>query len=251
MSAEDQPQRPRNRACPRWIPRRPLRPTRCGGCSAHTAALRGNARGARGFCRCSGRQPRPRKIVAAVLLFVPEGHRRKLAGGKPAPAGAAPGGNPTSHAPAGHRRRFLARSFRSGSISTCWRGQIESPVRDQQPRLFLRCPAGAPNYSRRVPGAASADADLPPANLLRCPSGTATARRRFETGTRRCGSSVPNSVGCAFAARCSSFLCGRLLAFDRTVKAHEKVALPTSRAGLRAGGSNASGGVVSQRHAAG
>ena len=32
-----------------------------------------------------------RRNVADAWIFVPEGHRRKLAGGKPAPAGAAPG----------------------------------------------------------------------------------------------------------------------------------------------------------------
>ena len=40
VSAEDQPQRPRILAGTRWNPSRPLRPTCCGWCSAHTAALR-------------------------------------------------------------------------------------------------------------------------------------------------------------------------------------------------------------------
>ena len=110
VSAADQPQRPRNRACPRWIPRRPLRPTRCGWCSAHTAALRGNARGARGFCRCSGRQPTPRKIVAAVLFFVPEGPRRKLAGGKRAQRARPPVGPPNGPCPS----RGIEEGFRRG-----------------------------------------------------------------------------------------------------------------------------------------
>ena len=40
VSAEDQPQRPRIPASTRWNQRRPLGPTGCGWCSAHTAALR-------------------------------------------------------------------------------------------------------------------------------------------------------------------------------------------------------------------
>ena len=39
---------------------------------------------------------------------------------------------------------------------------------------FLRCPVGAQSQTARSPGAASAEADLPPANLLRRPSGTRT-----------------------------------------------------------------------------
>ena len=40
VSAEDQPQRHRNLAGTRWNPRRSMRATCCGWCSAHTAALR-------------------------------------------------------------------------------------------------------------------------------------------------------------------------------------------------------------------
>ena len=50
------------------------------------------------------------------------------------------------------------------------------------PGPFLRCPAGARSHSARFPGAASAGADLPPANLLRCPSGTGTGRPRTDKG---------------------------------------------------------------------
>ena len=43
MSAEDQPQQPRILGGTRWNQRRPQRPTRCGWCSAHPAALRGKS----------------------------------------------------------------------------------------------------------------------------------------------------------------------------------------------------------------
>ena len=47
---------------------------------------------------------------------------------------------------------------------------------------FLRCPAGARSHMARFPGAASAGADLPPANLLRRPSGTGTGSARAQCG---------------------------------------------------------------------
>ena len=50
-----------------------------------------NSYAARGFFRCAGSHQSPPRIAAAAWLLVPEGRRRKLAGGKPAPAGAAPG----------------------------------------------------------------------------------------------------------------------------------------------------------------
>ena len=43
VSAEDQPQRPRILGGTRWNQRRPVRPTCCGWCAAHTAALRENS----------------------------------------------------------------------------------------------------------------------------------------------------------------------------------------------------------------
>ena len=146
MSAEDHPQRPRIPASARWQQGRPVRPTCCGWCSAHTAALRDrSSRRARILQSCSterrsrsqsgarrsrrseprlppqasncpawgtllrpeGRAPNSsrhakifplrwpswehRGIVGGAWLFVPEGRRRKLAGGKLASAGAAPG----------------------------------------------------------------------------------------------------------------------------------------------------------------
>ena len=54
------------------------------------------------------------------------------------------------------------------------------PPAASYPDPFLRCPSGACSHLRWFPGAASAAADLPPANLLRCPSGTENARSRVE-----------------------------------------------------------------------
>ena len=129
-------------------------------------------------------QPSDRlRMVADAWPLVPEGHRRKLAGGKPAPAGAAPGcKRGKGHAPAGHRRSFWHRPRRSVSATTRRLGPVGPPVIGPHPGPFLRCPAGARSHAARFPGAASAGADLPPANLLRRPSGTGTGRPPTDHG---------------------------------------------------------------------
>ena len=80
----------------------------------------------------------------------------------------------TGHAPAGHRRSFWRRPPRTVSATTRRLGPVGPPASDQHSGPFLRYPAGARSDPERFPGAASAGADLPPANLLRCPSGTGT-----------------------------------------------------------------------------
>ncbi len=118
------------------------------------------------------------KIVAEAGHLVPEGRRRRLAGGKPATAGAAPG----CQAEWGMPQRGI------GEGLFVARPALSSPPRalsdrsGRHPASFLRCPAGARNHSARFPGAASAGADLPPANLLRCPSGTGSGRSRTGQG---------------------------------------------------------------------
>ena len=78
----------------------------------------------------------------------------------------------TGHAPAGHRRSFWARPSRSFVATACRLGQVERSAMVRHLGPFLRCPAGAQSPASRLPGAAAAAADLPPANLLRRPSGT-------------------------------------------------------------------------------
>ena len=91
----------------------------------------------------------------------------------------------TGHAPAGHRRNFSHRPRRSVSATALSLGPVEPPAIGLHSWPFLRCPAGAPNHSARFPGAASATADLPPANLLRRPSGTGNGRPRTDQGKPR------------------------------------------------------------------
>ena len=87
----------------------------------------------------------------------------------------------TGHAPAGHRRSLRGRSSRSLSVIARRLGLIESPAIIRRPGPVLRCPAGAWSNSAPFPGAASAGADLPPANLLRRPSGTGTGPTRTDS----------------------------------------------------------------------
>ena len=182
VSAEDQPQRPRIPAGTRWNQRRPTGPTCCGWCSAHTAALREKS------------SQRDDFAVALAISRPPENCRRRLAlrpGGTPQEISRgqarASGRSPrlprrTGHAPAGHRRNIWRRTLRSRSSTTRPLGQVRPPAIGRYPGPFLRCPAGARSHSARFPGAASAGADLPPANLLRRPSGTGTGRPRTDKG---------------------------------------------------------------------
>ena len=133
-----------------------------------------NPRASRGFFRCAGSHQSPRRIAVAASLFVPEGRRRKLAGGKPASAGAAPGCRVQRDLP----QRGIGEAF----WAVCRRGPVGPSAVVRRPGPFLRCPAGARSHSSPLlPGAASA-ADWPPANFLGRPSGTGTGRPRPDHG---------------------------------------------------------------------
>ncbi len=121
--------------------------------------------GERRFCRGPGRpRPSPRSVADAVL-FVPEGPRRRLAGGKPAPAGAAPGWVAETAMPQRGIEEVFSNSFAA-----------EFPQPSSPRTIFFDAPLGHGVTRYRFRGAASAGADLPPANLLRRPSGTGTWR---------------------------------------------------------------------------
>ena len=140
------------------------------------------------------RAPREDFAVALAISRPPEHCRRRLAlrpGGTPPESSRgqarASGRGPrlprrTGHAPAGHRRSFWRRPPCSIAATARRLGQLGPPAIGQHPGQFLRCPAGAGSHSARFPGAASAGADLPPANLLRRPTGTGTGRPRTAKG---------------------------------------------------------------------
>ena len=116
---------------------------------------------------------RPPEKCRRRLGLCPGGTPQEISRGQARASGSSPRWpRRTGHAPAGHRRSFWRRPSRSVSALARRRGQIEPPAIIRNPGPVLRCPAGARRYSRWFPGAASAAADLPPANLLRRPSGT-------------------------------------------------------------------------------
>ncbi len=150
-----------------------------------------NPRGARGFCgvvvQRGGAAPkaeRDRSPVAAGGVArerrnflttsalrtrwgrgrpvpVPEGRRRRLAGGKSVPADAAPGFRAASVcAPTGHRRKWPEAT--SGGENTAGR---------TPPKNFFDAPLGHGPFGGATGGRARW-AGLPPANFLRSPSGT-------------------------------------------------------------------------------
>ena len=156
------------------VPRR--RRGRCGWSSTDTAALLGGrlCRAVLRLCKVpvfredfpAARSPADdQRIVAKASLFVPEGLRRKLAGGKPAQRARPPdcAAEPTMP------QRGIEEVF-GGILPAAFPPALVASGH------FLRCPVGARRHAARYPGAASAGADLPPANLLRRPSGTRTRR---------------------------------------------------------------------------
>ena len=75
---------------------------------------------------------------------VPEGHRRRLAGGKSAPADAAPGYCAAwFRAPAGHRRNVPGCGPIAGGPTCPRRRAMAETLRDGRRQKLLRCPAGA------------------------------------------------------------------------------------------------------------
>ena len=99
-------------------------------------ATRHNPRASRGFYRRARRQQNCRGIAADLWLLVPEGHRRNLAGGKPAPAGAAPG----CHAERAMPQRGIGEVFFGG------RPAAPSPTPVASGRLGRQRMAGIPAH---------------------------------------------------------------------------------------------------------
>ncbi len=149
-----------------------MRRTSCGWCAAHTAALREKSPRPASILPPPCPPADPQIIVTNAPLFVPEGPRRKLAGGKSAQRARPPVAPPNGPCPSGASKKFFEAYPRNISALLVTSGH------------FLRCPAGARIKAAPFPGAASAGADLPPANLLRRPSGTGTGRPRRQR-TRR------------------------------------------------------------------
>ena len=156
------------------------------------------------------RQPSDhRKMAAAAWFFVPEGRRRKLAGGKPAPAGAAPG----YHAECGMPQRGIGEVFGVAHLGASPPPLVASGRSDRRPSPhipghFFDAPPGhggiQHGFRGRRPlartGPRLISSGVP---LGRKPGGH--ARTKGIPGRRNC---LPNSFGCGSATQCSSCLWG-------------------------------------------
>ena len=130
VSAEDQPQRSRIPASTRWNQRCPVRPTGCGWCSAHTAALRERSSRAARILPWPGRPARPAtssslpiplpKIPlpnSAVLPSASVPHRQPNHACLSAPAAGAPGAGRWQFSP------------HHSLVTRCARGPVAHPLR--------------------------------------------------------------------------------------------------------------------------
>ena len=235
MSVEDQPQRPRLLRGTRWNRRRSVRPTCCGWCSAHTAALREkSSRRARILQGCSterrsrnksGARPVPGRSACVGTRAVDYSDDLRagyaLRAGTP---GSGPRGTPEEISrgqvrPSGRRPRKPCRvapcpngaSKKKAQGDECWRNGCGGTP----PKKFLRCPAGAGSVRRRNPGAAPAARACP--RLISCgvPPGRrakpwrlffgrrpATGQRENPRGTRGlCGVVIPRGRAAPQGAR--------------------------------------------------
>ena len=108
--------------------------------------------------RIAGRGP---KNCRHRFVLRPGGTPQEISRGQARSAGAAPGCAAERSMP----QRGIEEVFGVACTAAFPRPAVASGH-------FLRCPVGARSDAARYPGAASAGADLPPANLLRRPSGT-------------------------------------------------------------------------------
>ena len=172
-----------------------------------------NPRAPRGFWRCRAAD-RGMKNCRQRFALRPGGTPQEISRGQARSAGAAPGCAAERAMP----QRGIEEVFGSGVPAALPPPLVASGH-------FLRCPVGAPSQTARFPGAASAEADLPPANLLRRPSGTGPGvPPRGAYGVRRSSEysitpfqfhalrrrPVALRFGCGPAALCSSYLCDPL-----------------------------------------
>ena len=141
-------------------------------------------------------QSRDRRCCAATgeRSLVPEGHQRKLAGGKSAPAEAAPGDVAEMPMPRSgieeifrlpssrrvckwvtYKRR---RGAKSHSLLSNYRNLLSpaTPAPDRRSSRLSPMPLRGMVLAHRQPGAAFAGANLPPANFRRRPSGTGSGK---------------------------------------------------------------------------
>ena len=142
-----------------------------------------------------------RRMVADAWRFVPEGHRRKLAGGKPAAAGAAPG----CHADFGMPQRGIGECF--GAVRPA--APPPSPVASGRsgrrgpagiPGNFFDAPLGHEGTRHGIRGRRPLARPCPRLISSGVPLGREPGGHALTQGNDRCMTCVSNSFGCGSAA---------------------------------------------------
>ena len=188
-----------------------MEPTGCGWCSAHTAVLRKKSSRAASIFPLRCQSSDHRRIVADAVLFVPEGHRRRLAGGKLAPAGAAPG----CHAKRAMPQRGIGEVFGVVRPTASPPPLVASGRSSRQrsasvPGQFFDAPLGHGGTRHGFRGRRPLLRTCPRLISSGVPPGREPGGDAPTKGNHRRGNGVTNSFGCGSAALCSSCLGGLL-----------------------------------------
>ena len=183
-------------------------------CCGRRPPARRNSRAPRGFFPERWQPSGQRRNVADAWLFVPEGHRRKLAGGKPAPAGAAPGG----HAERAMPQRGIGEVFGVGRPAASPPSLVTSDRSGRQrsapiPGHFFDAPLGHGATRHGFRGRRPRARTGPRLISSGVPPGRKPGGRALPKGNHRRGNYASNSFGWGSAALGSSCLRGLLGVF--------------------------------------
>ena len=155
--------------------------------------------------------------VRARPVPVPEGRRRRLAGGQSAPADAAPGTRAEwLRAPAGHRRNGPGCGPIAGGPTCPRRRAMAGTLRDGRRQKLLRCPAGAWPVPRGNRGLRPLALACP--RLISCgvpPGRRENRRRQFSGDLIVAGATASSSRPAKILKSCSAETNNRLQPLER------------------------------------
>ena len=151
-----------------------------------------------------------RRIVSDARLLVPEGRRRKLAGGKPAPAGAAPG----CHAKRAMPQRGIGEVFGVARAAAFRSPLVASGRSDRQratsiPGHFFDAPLGHGATRHGFRGRRPLVRTCPRLISSGVPPGRESVVHALTKGNHGRGNGITNSLSFRFPPLCSSCLCGQ------------------------------------------
>ena len=141
------------------------------------------------------------RIVADAFLVVPEGPRRKLAGGKPAQRARPPVAAPNGPCASGASKKLFGPSVAAGRSGRQRSASI--------PAHFFDAPLGHGATRHRFRGRRPRRT-CPRLISSGVPPGREPGGHALTTGKHRRGNGVPKSFGCGSPALCSSRFCGSL-----------------------------------------